>query len=125
MDRDLLLPARFCPDCQRIDLLDLIVGQRQTTDSYAISVNEDVTTGRFSRRPCTVHGIWIRDAKRKMKAALWIKPVDVIRAFRYLHIALLNFRSDTATCCADRIRSQQHERIGFCNLRPYFKKRIL
>ena len=103
------------------ELFDFFVGHRDTTcrpifptmegtDPAAAvgkAVNHDIKSAADSARGCA-SGIflrWIRNMEREMKIALGIPAIDLVNAFRRLHIAFFFF-------CSDRTASQG-DAIGF------------
>jgi hypothetical protein len=66
-----------------------------------------------------IKSVGVVEFQRQMKPAIRIESFNGIKALRYLHVSLTEFRSGCATGCLDDIGMNKHP--GVLMPRPYFQ----
>jgi hypothetical protein len=82
-------------DGEPVNLLDAIVGDRNTADGDAVPVQENVAAQVLFRAEDAVGSVWIADMKAQIEIALRIEPIEFIEALGNLYIAEAAFRAET------------------------------
>ena len=88
------MPLAMDENGKPIDFLDAVVGDGDATDGSAISVKENVATQILPIAKNTAGGVRIVDVHAQEEIALWIEPVELVKAFGNLLVTTSLLRTE-------------------------------
>src|SRR5262249_14560046 len=96
-----------CQHCEPVDFLDSPVGNRDTADRNAVSVQENIAARILLQAQDAVSSVRIADMKTQIEIALWIEPVELVESLGNLFVAEAPFWTEHPGGCANGVAFDQ------------------
>jgi len=90
-------------DGEPVDFLDAVIGDGNAADGSAIAVKKNVAAGILVRAEDAVGSVGITDVHAEVEIALWVEPVEFVKAFGDSLVAEAALGSENAGGSADGI----------------------
>lgn len=117
MHGDFLLSGGVGVGREQVQFAYFFIRNRDAADGLTAAVNENIAAGLLRVAEAAVVGVGIVQPEGKVKFAVRIEAIDVVKTFGYLTIAFFALRSERTAVSAERIGAKQA--VGGSILTPY------